>query len=158
MVSASLLAVLLGEAASEAGVPAVLLVHTVEAARTFTEQVSGMVSANVARLVKGGLAQMAKGSTRLSVALAGCMGLLGAGLLTCQTLKAWPDKTHDSEPPAEPATERPAQEGAKQARTDLYGDPLPPGALARLGTVRLRHNVWNHSLVFTPDCEGVITA
>ncbi|HEY7428031.1 MAG TPA: sigma-70 family RNA polymerase sigma factor [Gemmataceae bacterium] len=158
LVSASLLAVLLGEAASGAGVPAVLLVHTVEAARTFAEQASGIVSANVARLVKGGLAHVAKGSTRLSVALAGWLGLLGAGLIACQTLKAWPDKTPDREPPTAPAAERPAQERDKQARTDLAGDPLPPGALTRLGTTRLRHNIWVQTLVFTPDSKRLITA
>src|SRR5262249_47321642 len=65
-VSALLLAILLEDAAKGAGVPAVLLVHTVEAARTFTEQATGIVSENVARLVKGGLAQMTKGWTHLN--------------------------------------------------------------------------------------------
>src|SRR5262249_49666363 len=64
-VSSVLLAILLEDTANGAGVPAVLLVHTVEAARRFSEQASGIVSDHVARLVKGGLAQMARSSTRL---------------------------------------------------------------------------------------------
>src|SRR5262249_41907452 len=83
-VSASLLAVLLGESAKGVGVPAVLLVHTVEAARTFAEQATGMVSANVAQLVKDGLARLAKGSTYLKLlsVLGGLVLLVGgtAGL------------------------------------------------------------------------------
>ena len=101
---------------------------------------------------------MAKGWTHWSMALVGWASLLGICLIACQTLKAWPDKSPDSELPATPAAGRPAQEAEKQARTDIYGDPLPPGALARLGTVRLRHNGGTRSLVFTPDGKGLVTA
>ncbi len=47
------------------------------------------------------------------------------------------------EPPKEPRSEK--------AHVDLYGDPLPQGAIARLGTVRFRHPGSVRAAAFSPD-------
>jgi WD40 repeat protein len=44
------------------------------------------------------------------------------------------------------------------ARTDLFGDPLPAGALVRLGTRRLRHLGDIRCLVFARDGKSVFSA
>jgi WD40 repeat protein len=43
-----------------------------------------------------------------------------------------------------------APEKARQQRTDLHGDPLPRGVVARLGTVRFRHGLMTNVVAFAP--------
>jgi WD40 repeat protein len=49
--------------------------------------------------------------------------------------------------------------GAEPARPrlDAYGDPLPPHALARLGTLRFRHVDAVQSVAFTPDGRQILS-
>lgn len=62
--------------------------------------------------------------------------------------------------PVSPAA-KPAPSGtltSGQARVDLHGDPLPPGAVARLGTLRFRHPGYPAGVSYTPDGRSILTA
>jgi RNA polymerase sigma factor (sigma-70 family) len=150
--SAGALAAVFGEEAS-ATVPAAVATATVRAAVLVT---AGMaLPAPLAALVDGTARAMGVAWLKW-VAATVAIGLLviGAGVAA-----QWP-RTADTAPPSEeePAqkVEQPAPDKESVAdkpapRVDQQGDPLPPGAIARLGTLRFRGAGSIDRLTFSPD-------
>lgn len=77
-------------------------------------------------------------TTRLTLASM----LLAVGVVFAGSVAVFQTPTHKQLPPQAKATAAPPQANRQvpQPRRDLYGDPLPDGVLANMGTQRLRHS------------------
>jgi RNA polymerase sigma factor (sigma-70 family) len=93
--------------------------------------------------------------SKLKLALAACLllGLGAGGGLIAHQIGA----TGQDEPSQAKAEDPPAPAEALKPGHDCFGDPLPPGAVARLGTLRFRPGAYVSSLAFTPDGRQLVS-
>jgi RNA polymerase sigma factor (sigma-70 family) len=159
--SAALAAVEVSRAAVGTGVPAPLEEATVRVASAFAAGQGAGVSAPVAALAEGWL--KVRAATRLTLGalllVAAGVVLVGTGGLAYQVLAGkQPRPAPEGLVQPDAGNGRRARpEGDTTARADRYGDPLPPGALARLGTVRFRHPGQIDALALSPDGKTLAT-
>lgn len=119
----------------------------------------GTVSTSVATLAQDALQAMSVAKVKAVVALVAVFCVLagGGGLAAHRFWTAKESPQERTETPAAKDAEQPRKEPL--ARTDRYGDPLPKGAIARLGTMRFRHDHPYLYLLpaFSPDGKMLAT-
>jgi len=114
-----------------AGLGGALAASTVRAALAFAAG-GCEIAAEVAALAEEGFKGLAVTRTKVALLFALVLGVVAAGAGALTDHAPGPaEETGAGAAPDRPAEERPA-------RADRFGDPLPPGALARLGTTRFR--------------------
>jgi RNA polymerase sigma factor (sigma-70 family) len=86
---------------------------------------------------------------RLTAVTAVALVVLTAAALGYRLVASGSQPESPSAPVTEPAS------GNQQPQADLFGDPLPPGALVRMGTIRLRQPY--PQVVFPPDGKTLIS-
>jgi len=164
--TAVLAAVAVGAGGASAALPRGLVGLTVEAVariaagQTFT---GGTLSGKVLALVERMNQTMLVNKCKTAILLL-CMAVLGTGLgmaVVRGRASAEPPvpaaptspETKPQVQASSPANEPRSETGTKTARLDSLGDPLPEGALARVGTNRLRADGPVTMIAFSNDCR-----
>ncbi|HMF10826.1 MAG TPA: sigma-70 family RNA polymerase sigma factor, partial [Gemmataceae bacterium] len=117
--------------------------------------VTGTARAAIQFVTSGGEGQGAIVATQALRAMAGGK-IKVAVLLTCSLLAVsaigYQLSVGGGQPRdgTKPAVDEPKAE-SRQPRADLHGDPLPPGAVARMGTVRFRNGNLIAGVAYSPD-------
>jgi RNA polymerase sigma factor (sigma-70 family) len=144
-------ALLASACATAEAVPMPLRIATLQSAHLFATggNVMTLISPSVAALVKKGLTAVLIGKLKSGAAGALALALLvmGTSWAAHRTFRANPpsgDETTDKTAPKQAAPQ-------ERPRTDSPADPLPPGAVARLGNERFGHEGWIHQFALSPD-------
>jgi RNA polymerase sigma factor (sigma-70 family) len=153
---AALTAAALAPGAAGGAVPQALLTGTVQAAAHLAAGgalADAPGAAAVAALVERGSRAMTPALMKLVITAALALAAVVLAVAAQQGGEP-PDKSKPAFVPAAPPAER---QEAKPA-LDRHGDPLPPGAVARMGTVRLRTGNTVYAVAWTPDGKLLATA
>jgi RNA polymerase sigma factor (sigma-70 family) len=154
--SAVMTVLALTQGAGRGSVPAVLSRSTVRAAGAVARSTATGVSERVLALVGGG-------DGRWSYLKLGalCTTLLAAALVVGAGALADPPQPVEGSRPERARVGTDPASGArpqKPGRTDRHGDPLPEGAVARIGTLRFRHGGGHVNRVLpTADGTALVT-
>jgi RNA polymerase sigma factor (sigma-70 family) len=160
---AALLAAGLSQQTSDAAITATLIAATAKAACAFAAGKSlgcGEVLAGSATLAEAALKRMFLAKPKTVSLLLLVFGIVagGAGLLSQHALTAnHAGETQAAGPEAPTPVTGKVPSDQQQVPTDVYGDPLPPRALARLGTIRFRHGSQVNGLALSPQGKTLAT-
>jgi RNA polymerase sigma factor (sigma-70 family) len=126
---------------------------TLRAALAFARGERDGIAATVLTLVESGLTTMIPAKVTMGLSLLLLMSLVaGSGALAMR---------HSPTPPGEqerPSAQRPVMPAPSDVQAELDGDPLPPGAIAQMGTIRFRHIDHATSVAFSPDSKLLASA
>jgi RNA polymerase sigma factor (sigma-70 family) len=143
---------LLAQSAQAAVVPLPLVHTTVQSARLVAAgRAAGVLSSSVASLMNDALKATFLARVPTMAVLCLALALLGASMGALAA--AWPARGPQAKPvpPAAKLPEQPRLATGKEQRVDRHGDPLPEGALQRLGTIRMRHGRFLYGAIFSPE-------
>jgi RNA polymerase sigma factor (sigma-70 family) len=142
----------------KAAASALLVMPTVTAAVRFAA--GAAASGRAVAWANTVLHAMVAGRIKIALGLVLCLGLAvaGADVLSSSTRgDEGPPRTGGEPVTARSVADPPQPNGSTQVRTDRYGDPLPPGAIRRLGSVHFRqHNT--ACIRISPDGKTLVTA
>jgi RNA polymerase sigma factor (sigma-70 family) len=130
-------------AGSTSPVPAALMQSTLQAATT-----GGSITPAVAALIEEAMRSMFFHKLKAIGAAAMLLAVTGAG---AAMMALHPQAAKEKGPPAAASADKPM---SVDERVDLYGDPLPDGAVTRLGTIQRR--AVGAQLAVTADGKSIV--
>jgi RNA polymerase sigma factor (sigma-70 family) len=142
---AGVIVTLLAPGLADAASPPAQVAVTTRTALAFHATQGSGAPMPIPALAEGGLRGTSPGKAMLGMALlvAGALATGAGALLRPPSRALGPGAKAEVSPNA-------------TARTDRFGDPLPPGAIARLGTIRQRSTA--SALAFAPGGQNLLTA
>jgi RNA polymerase sigma factor (sigma-70 family) len=143
------------EATRGAAVPAALLEATTRAALSAVAGQGGAVSAVATAAVEGVLNTLRLSPWKAMVGLLLVAGMVWVASIVVPAAGADKRAAAQPEPQAPTAVQPPIR---RNDDLDRYGDPLPKGAIARLGTERLHHGWLTYALAYSPDGKVLASA